>query len=436
MYLGIIGFLMVAVIITLLLTKKMSPIALFIIVPVIGGIVAGYSITEVIEFCKAGVSGNLSNSMMIAFAVLFFSTIIDSGAFNRIVSKLIKLIGNRVMVLTVLTVVITIIGHLDGSGPSTFLIAIVPLLPIYKKLGISPKKLLCITCLTAGICNIVPWGGPIGRASAALSIEATEIWRYALPMQAVGLICMVAIAVLFAKQEKSRLSTLTSEVTGGDSEVDLNAGLNPDLLRPKMFIPNIILIVVTILTLIFADIPGHLVFMFAFAVALALNYPKASDQIKVFKAHCGDAFFVSSVIFAAGFLSGVITKSEIASEMANLVLRVVPDMFTPVMHIIWGFLATPLMSIGVTADVQCYGIYPVLAEVAAGYGAGAAQLAAFWLLPLGVASFIAPTTAATYLAIGLADVQIDEHLKFSFKYAWAVGAIMVVSGLLFGIVPL
>lgn len=50
----------------------------------------------------------------------------------------IKAVGQNVILLTVLTVVITIIGHLDGSGPSTFLIAIVPLLPIYKKMKVTP----------------------------------------------------------------------------------------------------------------------------------------------------------------------------------------------------------------------------------------------------------------------------------------------------------
>ena len=436
MYQGIVGFAMVAVLISLLLTKKMSPIALFLIVPVVGGLVAGYSLEEVIGFCKDGVSGNLSNSMMIAFAVLFFSTIIDTGAFNRIVAKLIKAIGNNVILLTVLTVVITIIGHLDGSGPSTFLIAIVPLLPIYKKMKVNPLILLCLCCLTAGVCNIVPWGGPIGRAAAALGVQATDIWHYALPIQGFGLVCMFALAVWFGRREKARIVASGELLSGSNADFDVYEGLDPALLRPKMFIPNLILIVVTVLALIFSGISGHLIFMFAFALALALNYHKSSEQLKVFKAHCGDAFFVSSVIFAAGFLSGVMTKSEIASNMANLVVSIVPAALTPYLHIIWGAITTPLLVAGINADVQCYGIYPIIAEIAAGHGAGYAQLAAFWLMPFGIASFIAPGTAATYLAIGLGGVQIDEHIKFSFKYAWGIALLMVAFALVIRVVPI
>lgn len=128
------------------------------------------------------------------------------------------------------------------------------------------------------MCNIVPWGGPIGRAAAALSVESTKSWRYALPIQGFGLVCMFGLAVWFGQRERKRILCSGEILNISDVTFDVYEGLDPALLRPKMFIPNLILIVATVLALIFSGISGHLTFMFAFALALAINYHKSSDQ--------------------------------------------------------------------------------------------------------------------------------------------------------------
>lgn len=133
MFLGIIGFLMVAALVTLLISKKASPIVAFILVPIVGGLIAGFSPMEIVDFAVAGLAGNLKNTMMICFAVLFFCVIIDTGAFERIVARLISAIHGNITMLMILTVIITIIGHLDGSGPSTFLISLCPCCPSTRR---------------------------------------------------------------------------------------------------------------------------------------------------------------------------------------------------------------------------------------------------------------------------------------------------------------
>ncbi len=36
--------------------------------------------------------------------------------------------------------------------------------------------MLLIMCTSMGVMNMVPWGGPLGRASAVTGISAAELW--------------------------------------------------------------------------------------------------------------------------------------------------------------------------------------------------------------------------------------------------------------------
>ncbi|PJH69179.1 citrate transporter, partial [Salmonella enterica subsp. enterica serovar Typhimurium] len=77
--------------------------------------------------------------------------------------------GNVVKV-AVATVPIAIIGQLDGSGASTFLITIPALLPLYQRLKMNPYLLLLLIAGTAAILNMLPWAGPLGRAASVLGM--------------------------------------------------------------------------------------------------------------------------------------------------------------------------------------------------------------------------------------------------------------------------
>ena len=52
---AVLGYAMIALIVILLLTNKANPIMAFIIVPPIIALTAGYSISEINDFIKAGV---------------------------------------------------------------------------------------------------------------------------------------------------------------------------------------------------------------------------------------------------------------------------------------------------------------------------------------------------------------------------------------------
>ena len=85
-------------------------------------------------------------------------------------------------------------------------------------------------------------------------------------------------------------------------------------------------------------------------------------------------------------------------------------------------------------DAFFYGLMPLSIEVGLNYGITAENMALAMLLGKNVGLLISPLVPATFLAIGLADVDLKEHIKFSFPYLLVISFVMVFSGVLFGII--
>lgn len=99
---------------------------------------------------------------------------------------------------------IAAIAHLDGSGASTFLITIPALLPLYKRLNMNPYLLLLLVGGSAAIMNMVPWAGPLGRTASVLGEDVTELWYPLIPVQIIGMVLMIGIAVFLGFREKRK----------------------------------------------------------------------------------------------------------------------------------------------------------------------------------------------------------------------------------------
>lgn len=154
--LSIIGLLVILTIVILLITQKLNPIVALVIIPFIGALVAGFGPGEITEFFNDGISSVISVVIMFIFAILFFGIMQDTGMFNPLITKMVRLSRGNVILVSMATVIIGAIAHLDGSGASTFLITIPALLPLYKKLNMSPYMLVMLIGMSASIMNMVP----------------------------------------------------------------------------------------------------------------------------------------------------------------------------------------------------------------------------------------------------------------------------------------
>lgn len=129
-----------------------------IVVPVVACIIVGQADEGRLYY--SGIKSVAATGTMFIFAVAFFGLMGDTGTFERIVNKIIKIIGTNPIKICVGTYVIHLLTHLDGSGATTFLITVPAMLPIYQKLKMKPQTLATIVAMGAGTMNVVPWAAP------------------------------------------------------------------------------------------------------------------------------------------------------------------------------------------------------------------------------------------------------------------------------------
>ena len=87
-------------------------------------------------------------------------------------------------------------------------------------------------------------------------------------------------------------------------------------------------------------------------------------------------------------------------------------------------------------DAYFYGLLPLVIEVAQTYGITAMNVALTMILGKNVALLISPLVPATFLATGLADVELKDHIKFCFGWLFAISLIMLAFGIVFRIVSI
>jgi CitMHS family citrate-Mg2+:H+ or citrate-Ca2+:H+ symporter len=434
MYLGIMGFLTMAIIIILLLKSKTVPSIAFIAVPVIMAIIGGCSIADIGEYVKAGVLDTAPTATLFIFSILFFGIMSDVGMFDRIIDALVKRAGNSVLAITMLTALVAMIGHLDGGGASTFLITIPAMLPIYKKMNMRKTTLMTICTASMGVMNLLPWGGPTMRAASVLEIDATALWKQLIPMQFVGIFCAFGLAFILGRIEKKRGAGYHGNAA---AEVAATVELKENAFaRPKLFWFNIALTLGVILTLVFiTEVPSYLIFMLGVVVALMVNYPGKDMQDKIIKSHSAPAILMATTLLTAGVLLGILENSGMMDQMASLLVAVIPEALGPHLAIVIGILSAPLALVFCT-DSYFYGVLPIMIGVGARFGVNPAEIAIAMIVCRNCASFISPVVPATFLGCGLAEIEINEHIKKSFVPVFAISMICLVCGIFFGIIKL
>ena len=438
--LALLGFATIIMIIVLLLRNVTVPALAFIGVSCVSALIlvltGTFTVKEVGDFIKAGVADVHSTAALFIFSVLFFGIMSDAGMFDSIINALMKKVGHNVVGVAFMTCIIAIIGHLDGGGASTFLITIPAMLPIYKKLKMRPTTLLLICVTAMGVMNLLPWGGPTMRAASVLGVEANVLWMKILPMQAVGIIIALFTAFFWGVMEKKRGAGIDSTLEMEDFDMlEESASTSElgDLARPKLLFFNIGLTLLVIYCLVFLKVPSYLTFMVGCVIALLVNYPGAKLQNKIIKSHSGPALMMASTILAAGVFLGVLEQSEIMNHMANILASFIPQSMGHFMPLIIGVLSVPLTMLFCT-DSYFYGLLPVLISVGNSFGVDPVHTAIAMVVCRNCATFISPVVPATFLGVGLAGVEIKDHIKNSFLWVWGVSLVCLVAGIALGVI--
>ena len=298
---------------------------------------------------------------------------------------------------------------------------------------IDGRILLCLTGACMGVMNLLPWGGPVARAATVLQMDANELWHILIPIQIVGLVFNIVVAVLLGmlaiKQGAGAGKGVTVEVDAKAQEEE-NA-----LRRPKLLIFNLILTIALIAALSTDYITSYVAFLLALGVALAVNYPDQKLQDKLIKKHAPAALIISGTLFAAGAMVGILDGTGMLTAMANAIMGIIPAFLGKFIHVIFGILALPL-GLCVGTDAYFYGVMPLVMEVGETYGVAALSTGITMVIGKNLALMVSPLVPATFLATGLANIELKDHMKFSIPIYWAISICMVIIGIIIGIVPI
>ena len=429
---ALIGFLMIIVIVALLLKGRMSPIVVLGVIPAIAALILGHSPVDIMGYIADGIKTTTSNGILFIFSVIFFGVLADAGLFDVIVSWLVKKAGDNVVAVTVVTALIATIAHLDGTTAVTVLITIPSMLPVYKKMNIDTRILLCLTGACMGVMNLLPWGGPTARAATVLEMDATELWHMLIPLQLVGLIMNITLAVLLGLYAKKHgAGAGKGVVTEADVKEEKAAA---ELKKSTPYLIFDFLLTVGVIALLSSGVgKSYVVFMLGLCILLAVNYPDQKTQDKLIKKHAPAALIISATLFAAGAMVGVFDGTGMLEAMAEAIMSIIPAALGKYIHLIFGVLALPLgMCVG--TDAYFYGIMPLVMQVGETYGVASLNTALTMLIGKNLALMVSPLVPATYLAIGLTGTELKDHMKFSIVPYYLISLIMLVFGVLLGII--
>ena len=386
----------------------------------------------------------------------------DAGMFDVIIGKLMKLVGDNVIGVCLVTAVIALVGHLDGGGASTFCIVIPAMLPVYKRMHMRTTTLLRIAVLSMGVLNLMPWAGPTMRAASVLGMEAGSLWQTILPVQIFGIILALVHAVFSGLQEKARGAGLNGKLAKTEGavvieETETAEAKTNELARPKLFLFNIALTLAVIVMLIWDVFPSYVPFMLGLSLALFVNYGfTAKMHKKIINLHAGPALMMCSTLMGAAILMGILTTSigadgkaisakvmELPSDavpsvvrcLAGIVSAILPAALGQHLPLIIGILSVPL-ALAFDTDSYFYGMLPVMIGIGQAFGVNALPIAIAMVVCRNCATFISPMVPATLLGTGLAEVDIKDHIKASFFYVWGFSIICMIFASIVGIMPL
>ena len=428
---------MVVLFMALIMTKRLSPLTALILVPMGVGIAAGFG-PSLGEMMIAGIGKLAPTGVMLMFAILYFAVMIDAGLVAPFVARLVAIVHGDPVKVVVGTAVLALLVSLDGDGSTTYMITTAAMLPLYRALHIRPLVLACVTMLAGGVMNILPWGGPTARAASALGVDVSDVFVPMLPAMAVGVVWVLFASYRLGVAERVRLSQAAARnhADGVLEEELANPGYEEDTShrRPDRLLVNALLTGVLLAALVTAVLPLPVLFMLGFAVAVLLNYPSIEQQKALLSRHAGNVLAVVGLIFAAGVFTGILSGTKMVDAMAGSVITLVPPALGPYLAVVTGVLSVPF-TFFISNDAFYFGVLPILAKAGEAYGITAAEMARASLIGQPV-HLLSPLVPSTFLLVGLAGVDFDDHQRFTLKWALLSALVLLTVSLLVAVVPL
>lgn len=448
-----LGYALIIAFLFLVIRQKLSPFTGLIVVSLAAGalacIASGVPFESLVTWIREGLFysnsqsgkvalGTVNPTVMILFAILYFSLMMNVGLFDPLCAYLIRKANGDPLKIILVTAFTSSVVTLDGDGTTTILIITSAFLPLYKQMGLKLSNLAMLIILPCGLGNCLPWGGPLARAAAVLNVEVNTLFVAILPILGVSFVYVFCMAYLMGRKERARLGYIPGEraiVTPQQIEdmVTVIQENDREFKRPRLFLFNLALTVIMLVTLLAGWASGAIVFMLGTAIALAVNY-SATEQRERITANGGDAIAVASIILAAGCFLGIFNGSGMAAAVATSIAGLIPESMGSHTALAFAFLGA-IACYALPVDAYYFGILPVVAPIAYQFGITPTEI--------GVASFMgqalryaSPTVAWLFLLMNRTEMTFGEYQKEFFKWSLPMFGLFIVTAIVTGKLPI
>lgn len=428
--LATLGFLTVGALFALIVSGRLTPLVALVLVPLAASLAGGFGL-ETATFVVSGIRQIAPVAAMFVFAILYFGIISDAGTLDPVIDGILRAVGHRPTRVVMGSALLALLVHLDGSGAVTFLVAVPAMLPLYDRLRIDRRVLACVTSLAAGV-NFLPWTGPMVRASAALQMPVSALFQPLIPVQAVGLAFVFAVAFVLGRRAEQRAVASGGDLPTTRSLTDEERALR----RPDRLALNGLMTVAIMATMVTGAVDPAVMFMAGTALALLINYPDAAVQRARVDAHARAAMLMAGILLAAGAFTGIMKDTGMLTAMAERSVQLVPTAWGRHIPVVLAVLSMPL-SLVFDPDSFYLGVLPVIAGTAQAFGVEPVQVGQAALLGQMTTGFpISPLTPATFLVVGLTGIELGAHQRFTGPLLFGATLVMTVAAVALGVFPL
>ncbi|MCC0694591.1 SLC13 family permease [Clostridioides sp. ES-S-0048-02] len=430
------SIIMLTIIIALILSKKMPMQFALSVVPIVFALIMGVSIIDLSTYIIDSANSVMKSSgYMLLFALMYFTMLSETGMFEILVNKIMKLLKceANVWVVVIFTTIIALIASLTASTTTTFLIVFPIMIPLYNKINFDKKAALIITITAFSFMSFVPWGMAVTTPAAFSNLDPMEISKYALPIALCVIPAIVLQWIYFGLCHKKQVAMMVEldKMNLTDAESEVQKKENPNAREEKFWI-NIIVFVGAVVALAYYKVPAYLVFIITSFLTVLINYPTPKEYQPIW-AKCSVPFYQAllMIISIAVFL-GILNGTGMLVSISEFITSLFPEALTRYMYIILIAIAVIVLRF---IPYQVYmSILPVLVAVGVSFGLNPAMIAALFAPNYSLAVGSSPLSSSTHVAMSLLDTDVDDYVKLAMPVQTVTNIIIIVVALIFGVI--
>ena len=428
----IIAVIMIIAIVICLFKEVSNPGVVFASISIIAALLMGHSFREINGWIWDGFGWVGGTVFLMVFAVLYFGILHEANIFKLIVRVIMRLVGNNVTAVLIVTDLLSIATQMDGSGATTALCTIPPLKPIYEKMNIRREALMLIFTFGGGCMLLLPWAPGINEYMTYVGSDAYTAFSMLIPVLIFVLVLSVIACIIYAIVEKKHGAGMSKEAFE-QMKIEIDESTKVDTSKKGIMIFDGVLTIAMVVSLLAGWTSANVVFALGLGILLLVNYKNADAQYDYIARQARTVANMTITMFGLAVFLGVCDGTGALNELTEYITAGVPESIIIHLPFIICMLALPLSVFLGSASAAI--LVPSVATLAAPLGIDPAAFMAVYFVSQISSINLCLFSATPYLALELADVKLIPHLKYSLAPCLIFGWLTTIFCAVIGLIP-